>query len=118
MTEWTKSPLEKRRSHVEYLLEGLEHKDALVRFTNSRRLFYIVQGDSSFHFASFSSQIPYTGAFAETSSPEHQLHWIVENCKLVRSANGVSTILDALKIASSKHDLLMQVNWPSVLRLY
>ncbi|KAF5393764.1 hypothetical protein D9757_000267 [Collybiopsis confluens] len=42
--EWIKSSLEKRRSHVEYLLEGLEHKDALVRFTNSRRLFYIVQG--------------------------------------------------------------------------
>ncbi|KAH7868803.1 uncharacterized protein C8R40DRAFT_1268994 [Lentinula edodes] len=91
--EWTKSPLEKRRSHVEYLLEGLEHKDALIRFTNSRRLFYIVQG-----------------TFAETSSPEHQLHWIVENCKLVRSANGVSTILDALKIASSKHDLLISLS--------
>ncbi|KAF9076476.1 hypothetical protein BDP27DRAFT_1442530 [Rhodocollybia butyracea] len=90
--EWIKSSIEKRRSHVEYLLEGLEHKDALVRFTNSRRLFYIVQG-----------------TFAETGSPEHQLHWIFENCKLVRSANGVSTILEALKIASSKHDLLMRV---------
>ncbi|KAJ4472209.1 hypothetical protein J3R30DRAFT_3298611 [Lentinula aciculospora] len=91
--EWIKSSPEKRRSHVEYLLEGLEHKDALIRFTNSRRLFYIVQG-----------------AFAETSSPEHQLHWIVENCKLVRSANGVSTVLEALKIASSKHDLLISLS--------
>ncbi|KIK65551.1 hypothetical protein GYMLUDRAFT_39024 [Collybiopsis luxurians FD-317 M1] len=91
--EWTKSSLEKRRSHVEFLLEGLEHKDALVRFTNSRRLFYIVQG-----------------TFAETTSPEHQLHWIFENCRLVRSANGVSTILEALKIASSKHDLLISLS--------
>ncbi|KAJ3788830.1 hypothetical protein GGU10DRAFT_345110 [Lentinula aff. detonsa] len=90
--EWTKISPEKRRSHVEYLLEGLEHKDVLIRFTNSRRLFYVVQG-----------------TFAETSSAEHQLHWIVENCKLVRSANGVSTILEALKIASSKHDLLISL---------
>ncbi|KAE9406015.1 hypothetical protein BT96DRAFT_852276 [Gymnopus androsaceus JB14] len=91
--EWIKSSLEKRRSHVEYLLEGLEHKDALVRFTNARRLFYIVQG-----------------TFAETVSPEHQLHWVFENCKLVRSANGVSTVLEALKIASSKHDLLISLS--------
>jgi len=46
------------------------------------------------------------GTFTETSSPEHQLHWIFENCKLVRSANGLSTIVEAMKIASSKHDLL------------
>ncbi|KAJ3840755.1 hypothetical protein F5878DRAFT_52130 [Lentinula raphanica] len=91
--EWTTSTLEKRKSHIEYLLEGLEHKDAVIRFTNSRRLFYIVQG-----------------TFAETTSPEHQLHWIVENCKLVRSANGVSTILEAFKIASSKHDLLISLS--------
>lgn len=47
-----------------------------------------------------------TGTFAETASPEHQLHWIFENCKVVRSANGVSSIVEAMKIASSKHDLL------------
>jgi hypothetical protein len=46
------------------------------------------------------------GTFAETTSPEHQLHWIFENCKIVRSANGLSTIVEAMKIASSKHDLL------------
>jgi hypothetical protein len=46
------------------------------------------------------------GTFAETTSPEHQLHWIFENCKVVRSANGVSTIVEAMKIASFKHDLL------------
>ena len=26
------------------LLESLEHKDAVIRFTNARRLFYVVQG--------------------------------------------------------------------------
>ncbi|KAJ7086610.1 hypothetical protein C8R44DRAFT_650748 [Mycena epipterygia] len=87
--EWTKSPLATRKAHVEVLLESLEHRNAEIRFTNARRLFYIVQG-----------------TFAETVSPEHQLHWIFENCKIVRSANGVSTIIEAMKIASSKHDLL------------
>lgn len=87
--EWTKSTPATRRAHVEVLLESLEHRNAEVRFTNARRLFYIVQG-----------------TFAETVSPEHQLHWIFENCKIVRSANGVSTIIEAMKIASSKHDLL------------
>ncbi|KAJ7507480.1 hypothetical protein B0H11DRAFT_2313278 [Mycena galericulata] len=87
--EWTKSPLATRKAHVEVLLESLEHRNAEIRFTNARRLFYIVQG-----------------TFAETVSPEHQLHWIFENCKIVRSANGVSAIIEAMKIASSKHDLL------------
>ncbi|KAF7301496.1 hypothetical protein MIND_00715000 [Mycena indigotica] len=87
--EWTKAPLATRKAHVEVLLESLEHKNAEIRFTNARRLFYILQG-----------------TFAETVSPEHQLHWIFENCKIVRSANGVSTIIEAMKIASSKHDLL------------
>lgn len=44
IAEWTKAPLSQRKIHVELLLEGLEHRDATVRFTNSRRLFYIVQG--------------------------------------------------------------------------
>ncbi|KAJ7228927.1 hypothetical protein GGX14DRAFT_615927, partial [Mycena pura] len=87
--EWTKSSFATRKAHVEVLLESLEHKNAEIRFINARRLFYVLQG-----------------TFAETVSPEHQLHWIFENCKIVRSANGVSTIIEAMKIASSKHDLL------------
>ncbi|KAI0265108.1 hypothetical protein BC834DRAFT_924381 [Gloeopeniophorella convolvens] len=87
--EWTKSPLSKRKAHVELLLETLEHKDAEIRFTNARRLLYILQG-----------------TFAETTSPEHQLHWICENCKIVRDANGMGNIIEAMKIASSKHDVL------------
>ena len=52
---------------------------------------------------------PYAGTFSETSSPENQLHWILENCKVVRSANGLPNIVEAMKIASSKHDLLWSV---------
>ncbi|KDQ64661.1 hypothetical protein JAAARDRAFT_234148 [Jaapia argillacea MUCL 33604] len=91
--EWIKANFAQRRAHVEVLLESLEHRDAVIRFTNARRLLYVLQG-----------------TFAETSSPEHQLHWIFENCKVVRAANGLSTIVEALKIASSKHDLLCNLS--------
>lgn len=92
-TEWTKAPIALRKSHIELLLESLEHRDAEIRFTNARRLFYVLQG-----------------TFSETVSPEHQLHWIFENCKVVRSANGVSSIIEAMKIASHKHDLLYNLS--------
>ncbi|KAA1466295.1 hypothetical protein DENSPDRAFT_831103 [Dentipellis sp. KUC8613] len=87
--EWINSSFERRKAHVELLLESLEHKDAVIRFANARRLLYVLQG-----------------TFAETTSPEHQLHWILENCKAVRAANGISNIMEAMKIASSKHDFL------------
>lgn len=44
------------------------------------------------------------GTFAETTSPEHQMHWIIENCKTVRAADGVTVIVDALKLLSVKHE--------------
>ncbi|KAG1815329.1 hypothetical protein EV424DRAFT_1114352 [Suillus variegatus] len=93
--EWTSpdtTPAQ-RKAHVEILLESLEHRDAEIRFTNARRLFYVLQG-----------------TFAETTSPEHQLHWIYENCKVVRIANGLSTIVESMKIASQKHDLLCSLS--------
>lgn len=46
------------------------------------------------------------GTFAETHSPEDQLRWIFENGKVVRAANGLSYVVEAVKIASSKHDFL------------
>ncbi|EIW76163.1 N1221-domain-containing protein [Coniophora puteana RWD-64-598 SS2] len=82
-----------RKVHIEVLLESLEHRDAEVRFTNARRLLYILQG-----------------TFAETTSPEHQLHWVYQNCKMVRAANGLSTIVESMKIASQKHDLLSSLS--------
>ncbi|KAI0774182.1 N1221-domain-containing protein [Fomes fomentarius] len=91
--EWTSSSFAQRKAHVAILLESLEHRDAEIRFTNARRLFYVLQG-----------------TFAETTSPEDQLHWIIENCKVVRAANGLSNIIEAIKIASSKHDLLCSLS--------
>ncbi|KAH9844211.1 N1221-domain-containing protein [Rhodofomes roseus] len=90
---WIESAFTQRKAHVEVLLESLEHRDAEIRFTNARRLLYVLQG-----------------TFAETTSAEHQLHWIFENCKVVRAANGLSNIVEAIKIASSKHDLLCSLS--------
>ena len=43
-TEWIEKSFSERKAVVEHLLEGLEHRDAEFRFTNARRLFYILQG--------------------------------------------------------------------------
>ncbi|KAG6833807.1 hypothetical protein H0H87_011741 [Tephrocybe sp. NHM501043] len=66
-----------RKAHVELLLESLEHRDAEVRFMNARRLFYVLQ-----------DALP------------------IKAHLLRQSANGVSTIVEALKIAGSRHDTL------------
>lgn len=91
--EWVKAPFSQRRAHVEKLLEGLEHRDAIIRFLNARRLLYVLQG-----------------TFAETTSPEHQLHWIFENGKAVRAADGMSSVVEAMKIANSRHDFLSSLS--------
>lgn len=112
LVEWTKSSLADRKAHVELLLESLEHRDAEKRFVNARRLLYILQGTlTNGHQDNAPYVKPYInpGTFAETTSPEHQLHWIIDNAKLVRSADGLSRIVDAIKITSSKHDVLRYV---------
>ncbi|OBZ70163.1 Striatin-interacting protein 1 [Grifola frondosa] len=78
--EWIKSSFAQRKAHVEVLLESLEHRDAEIRFTNARRLLYVLQG-----------------TFAETTSREHQLLWIFENCKVVRAADGLSNMWKQLR---------------------
>jgi hypothetical protein len=32
------------------------------------------------------------------------MHWIIENCKTVRAADGITVIVDALKLLSVKHE--------------
>lgn len=56
--EWIKSSFSHRKSHVELLLESLEHRDAEVRFTNARRLLYILQGSFFYIFRELSTEIP------------------------------------------------------------
>ncbi|KAF8311822.1 hypothetical protein DL93DRAFT_2156967 [Clavulina sp. PMI_390] len=97
---WSKAPIASKRSHVEVLLESLEHKDADLRLANIRKLLYIIQG-----------------TFAESTSPEQHLHLIIENCKIVRAANGFSLILSALKVCNAKHDLVCNLSEVDVRRL-
>jgi hypothetical protein len=52
----------------------------------------------------------WTGTFAETTSPEHQLHWIIENGKAVRAADGLSNVVEAMKIANWRHDFLRYID--------
>lgn len=48
VTEWTQTPSEKRIAHLNYLLEGLEHKDIEVRYYSCKRILYLVQGIDDF----------------------------------------------------------------------
>jgi len=107
--DWTTAPVAKRKAYVDFLLEGLEHRDVEIRFTNARRLFYVLQGQCPSAPTSTLTSC-YPGTFAEAENPEGQLRWIFENCLLVRSADGVSKIVEALKIAGHKHDLLWSVH--------
>ena len=87
-----------------------------MRYATARRLLYLLQGTSHrFSFLFFLRYHKYifiylytqrktTGTFAETTSPEHQMHWIIENCKTVRAADGLTVIVDALKLLSVKHE--------------
>ena len=92
----------------EHRMETLEHKDGQVRFTNARRLLYILQGVNSCQvvFLLLIAPFHFVGVFGETTSPEQQFFWIVENCKTFRDCNGVSIVKDAMSIATGKHDLL------------
>ncbi|KAG8808488.1 Factor arrest protein 11, partial [Serendipita sp. 399] len=98
--EWTKAPLQQRRAFIVTLLEDLEHRDSLTRYNAARRLLYLLQG-----------------AFAESMSPEDQMHWIIENAKLVRNAQGVTLIVDALKLLSVKHDQLATISDADLARI-
>ncbi len=85
--EWTSASLAKRRGYVETQLELLESSVDEKRRAAQGRLLYLLQG-----------------CFAETKSPEMQLHWIIENAKLIRSVDGVSTLVYSLRDAARRYD--------------
>ena len=87
--EWTTLGSTTRRRILQSLLSTLEVRDPEARFRASRALLYLLQG-----------------AFADTAGPEHQLHWLLENARTVRSLGGLGEIYSAIKLASWKHDYL------------
>ncbi|KAJ9479176.1 Factor arrest protein 11 [Pseudozyma hubeiensis] len=87
--EWTTLGSGIRRRILQSLLSTLEVRDPEARFRASRALLYLLQG-----------------AFADTAGPQHQLHWLVENARMVRTLGGLGEIYSAIKLASWKHDYL------------
>ncbi len=45
-----------------------------------------------------------SGSFAETESPEDQLHWIMENARTIRSVDGVPSLIQGLRDAARRYD--------------
>jgi len=43
------------------------------------------------------------GSFAETTSPEMQLHWVIENAKAIRAMDGVAGLIVNLRDASKRY---------------
>ncbi len=43
--EWNKTPTAEKKAQIEVLLESLEHRDSEIRWTNARKLLYVLQGD-------------------------------------------------------------------------
>ncbi|KAH7105672.1 hypothetical protein BKA62DRAFT_690518 [Auriculariales sp. MPI-PUGE-AT-0066] len=91
--DWVSATLAQKKAKIEFMLESLEHRDAEIRFTNARSLLYVLQG-----------------TFAESHDQNQQLNLIFQNSRLVRDAGGVAIILEALRTASSKHDLLSSLS--------
>lgn len=87
--QWTTLGSATRRRILQSLLSTLEVRDPEARFRASRALLYLLQG-----------------AFADTAGPPHQLHWLNENARMVRSLGGLGEIYSAIKLASWKHDYL------------
>ncbi|RSH81541.1 Factor arrest protein 11 [Saitozyma podzolica] len=86
--EWTEAPLAKRKAYMELQLEYIESPVADTRRAAQGRLLYLLQG-----------------CFAETSSPEMQLHWIMENAKTLRSVDGVATLVTGLRDATKRYNI-------------
>ncbi|KAL1405394.1 Factor arrest protein 11 [Vanrija albida] len=85
--KWTTAPLRKRREYVEKQLEYLESPVTETRRAAQGRLLYLLQG-----------------CFAETESSEDQLHWIIANAQLIRSVDGVATLVLGLRDAARRYD--------------
>ncbi|CEH11967.1 Uncharacterized conserved protein [Ceraceosorus bombacis] len=87
--EWTSLPSSTRRRTLLQLLSELEVRDSLTRQRASRALLYLLQGN-----------------FRDTLGEEHQIQWMMENARMVRSLGGIEEITRALKNACWKHDWL------------
>ena len=45
-----------------------------------------------------------SGSFTETTSPEMQLHWVIENAKAIRAVDGVTSLVVSLRDAKRRYN--------------
>ncbi|ODQ51919.1 N1221-domain-containing protein [Saitoella complicata NRRL Y-17804] len=84
---WLKASSDARKSFVETQLGKFDTDNATERLRAGTCLVYICQG-----------------IFKETVSTEHQLHWIFENAKLVRSCGALDTMWGSLLHSCKVYD--------------
>jgi hypothetical protein len=93
----------KRQKYIETQLEQMESPVNATRRAAQGRILYLLQGE----FLQLECKVERcltSGCFAETASPEEQLHWVMENARLVREAGGVNTLVMGLKDATRKYN--------------
>lgn len=105
-TKWTEESPASRRNYVQLQVEFLEHRDLEERMKAARRLTYLLQGMYIVVNTRRELTLSPIGNFAECAGPDYQLHWIIENAGLVRTADGLSSAIVALKDACARHDLI------------
>ncbi|KIR40871.1 hypothetical protein I313_03527 [Cryptococcus deuterogattii Ram5] len=88
IAHWTEAPLSSRKAYIEVQLEQFESPNQHIRRLAQGRLLYLLQG-----------------CFEETTSPEMQLHWVIENAKAVRAVDGVATIVYGLRDAARRYSI-------------
>ena len=91
-----------RQKYIETQLEQMESPVNATRRAAQGRILYLLQGKSLPLGRKVESLT--LGCFAETASPEEQLHWVMENARLVREAGGVNTLVVGLKDATRKYN--------------
>lgn len=110
--EWTSASLETRTAYINQTLTDMSDPDE--RLNARYRLSYLFQGASESHHAnSFVrrllnySNLP--GVFAETTSPEQQLHLVIENCRLARKCDGLARLVRNLHEATARMEAMTWV---------
>lgn len=85
-TAWTTTPAQTRQNRITTLLHSLETTSTFMRLSSAKHLLYLL-----------------LGSYGETSTEEEQLHWAVENARMIRKADGVGVVLGGLVDVVGRH---------------
>ena len=109
--EWTSATLQSRKEYIELQLEHLESPKHDVRRAAQGRLLYLLQGKETILYLVIDQRIDefVSGTFAETTSPEMQLHWIIENAKAIRAVDGVTSLVVSVRDAAKRYNAAVLV---------